>query len=277
MASAFEGAKQFRFLVMTLPALLNRRSLATDVAGTASSRRVTLATVGYRQRLARHQSRGDSVRLKTGVDAYDSSSCRSTSSCRGGSAAPALAFAESNLAQTEEITCSTVGAAAAFGEMLDDGAEDVSRTADISASVASMALQCRVCESNGSILNRGLTSVAAHNSSSANRSPNLSRRKPVMTLRSMSRPPCVARSRCCRLSTIGMIIDIIGYDAADISSVTSINGRNVAVRSLAVAHCCALRFLTTVVVVRTSDTALRCSSRRSSIKTCKITKTFRPT
>jgi len=44
---AFAEARRFRFLVITFPALENKRSLATDVAGTASNRLATAATDRY--------------------------------------------------------------------------------------------------------------------------------------------------------------------------------------------------------------------------------------
>jgi len=46
------------FLVITLPALENKRSLATDVAGTVSSCLATAATDGYFWRFVAHQDSG---------------------------------------------------------------------------------------------------------------------------------------------------------------------------------------------------------------------------
>jgi len=46
------------FLVITFPALENKRLLATDVAGTASSRLATAATDGYFWRFVAHQDSG---------------------------------------------------------------------------------------------------------------------------------------------------------------------------------------------------------------------------
>ena len=45
-ASAFDGASELRFLVLTFPALENSLSLGTEVAGTARRRRATAATPG---------------------------------------------------------------------------------------------------------------------------------------------------------------------------------------------------------------------------------------
>ena len=52
--SAFDDSRRFRFFVMTSPSFENSCSLATEVAGTASSWRTTAAMFGYVPLLAAH-------------------------------------------------------------------------------------------------------------------------------------------------------------------------------------------------------------------------------
>ena len=59
--SAFEGASELRFFVITLPALENSRSLATEVAGTASKRFANAATEGYLCLFRDHHDNGHSL------------------------------------------------------------------------------------------------------------------------------------------------------------------------------------------------------------------------
>jgi len=84
MASAFDGASELRFLVITFPAFENSLSLGTEVAGTARRRRATAATAGNFGELFPHQVSGHSWRPMGGSARYRSSSrrARSRGDCR---------------------------------------------------------------------------------------------------------------------------------------------------------------------------------------------------
>ena len=118
-------------------------------------------------------------------------------------------------------------------------------------------------------LNGGSTTVATQRRLTAKTSPNFSSIRRTRMLRIRSRPPSDVRSICCRPSRTGMSIDIVGYCycALHISSVTSMNGRSVAIMSAAVLHCVAFRFFTVGMFDRTKVTAALCSTSRSSIIT----------
>ena len=195
--SALDAARQFRFLVMMLLALLNRRSLATDVAGTSSNCLPTWAIAGYCSWFTDHHASGQSARRIVGVNRYNLSSCCSASWSDAAVVVTAsVALAVSSLSHTEERGVAVDAAVA--GEVV----ATVVTGGVISANVAFIGLAHLSSDSNTRSLNRGSTTIAAHNSSSSKTSWNFSLRERIITSRSTSRPPAVEHSRSCSPSMI---------------------------------------------------------------------------